>query len=158
MESIIYLDELSQKEETLLDKILSVSNIMSNFIIGISAYLDLKIMFRFLKMLANSFDKCDFTSVPKKNLKEIHDKLELLLLKSEKIQENLIEIIKAYPQPLLKISLRDLKKFNNILLDILDEVKIALNQKFFTAMEKVVEGIEKVDFDISRVKKVESFL
>jgi len=158
MDNVACIDELSQKEETLLEKIYSLSKPLGNVIIGAEVFFAVKYLFKSSKRIFESADFYEVVKVDKNVTKDIHDKLEEIVFKNERIQESLIEIIKKYPQPLLKSSLKELKEFNDYILGVLEEVKIALNPNFFDAMEKIVEGIEKSNFDISKVEKVEPFL
>ncbi len=48
-----------------------------------------------------------------------------------------------------------LKKFDE---DACEELNLSFNPKFIASMEKINKGIEESDFDISKVKTVDSFI
>jgi hypothetical protein len=157
MESVTCLDELLQKEDSILDRIQAAAEPIRSLIGGIHVYIGLIEPYKIAKKTFESTEYIEgMAKAPKADIKFLHDKLEEIVEKNNRIQDKLISIIKAYPQPLLKRSLKKLNDFNSYLLDVLEEMELACAPTFIAAMKKIEDGIEKSSFDISKVKAVDS--
>jgi len=157
MNGIICFDEFSQKEDTIYEKVNVKRTSLNTSLNFIMVFFGLKNIYKGIKvMLESSLFHKAIKGASSQEIKKTSDGLENILVKNELIQQKLIEIIRIFPQPLLKSSLKYTQDIDDLLRNSLENIQIAQEPKFIKSIGRVLEGIEKSEFDINKVKEVDS--
>lgn len=155
MQATVCLDELSEKEENLLDKTAPPIGPLKGAIVGVIVFFTVKYLFRKMKKVFESREY-ETTTYSEAEARSIYNKFKEFIALNETLQDRLIKSLKVCPQPFLKLALRKLNALNDYVHEKIEDFEFALNPQFINTMEKIVKGIDESNFDISKVKRVDS--
>lgn len=156
MNNVICLGELSQKEELLEKKINLASNPIKFLFTAIICSYVVKGNFKKLK---KGFESKEYISsiaaTSEDDMRKILEQLKYLGKSNSKWEKKLLSInSKFYLKPFLKVCTKTLHKENEFISEKIDDYKLALNNDFFSAAEKIIDGVNSSRLDVSKVKNI----
>jgi hypothetical protein len=154
MDSILCIDELSQKEESLMTKLDRSSSLTMHFFLLIRSIHAKRVCYRKMKKIFESEKyESDISKASLENMNKILDQLMLIKTKNIQAGDKVLSLAaKFYYRPFIKALIKKFNRENEFISEKIDDYKLALNNDFYTAIEKIIDGVDKSQLDIGKVR------
>ena len=154
MDGILCIDELSQKEESLMTELDRSSSLTMHFFLLIRSIYAKRVCYRKMKKIFESEKyKSDISKTSEEGMKKILNQLTLLKTINTQAGNKVLSLgAKFYFRPFIKVWTKKFNRENEFISEKIDDYKLALNNDFYLAIEKIIDGVDKSQLDISKVR------